>query len=394
MYAPLPSTAKAGRILFLSRGEARVRMDVKAFRAMGVKDVTHLADTGSAINYLRRAGNGRRTLESTARKSLESAAVDLVVCDESLKDGSASIFLYALAKEEGMNSQPVLVLTSSVASAGAMRGAGLYALERPYSLSDLERMVQKAMSPMRRPLRKEQLEKAAAKRKLPLAPHSREEAAKKRVEKAAAARQRPLTVSDWYSKGVEHLKRTELVEAESAFLQVLGRQEDHIDAALGLARVHRAGGDGQKTQRYMLKAAASCLRQGDAERAGGIAEYLPDHLRNDIYAAEAVACLEEGFKRQAVVSFLDAAREGAGKPLHRIVARACSLTARPEECMEQTCAAFESFGNTAIAASLRRRLLEYAPVSEYEPSTWLDRFPRLKEVVSIAGFTARVWKRA
>ena len=390
MYTPLPSAAKPAQVLFLSRSESSVRMDVKSLRGIGTKAYTHLADAEAAITFLQAGRERAHAIEKLSGKPSFNNVVDLVVCDEYLQDGPASVFLYALSDEEGLRSQPVLVLTGSASSASALRAADVYVLERPYSMSDLERMAHKAMSPMRRLLRRESFEKAAEKRNLPILPKKKTPAGKA-ADAGDASEKKPLTVSDWYAKGLEHLKDGALPDAEGAFLQVLDKQENHLEAALGLARVHRAGGDTKRAQRYLLKAAASCLRQGDAERAGVIAGQLPERMRTDIYASEAVACLEEGRYRAAAAGFMDAAREGGDKPLHRIVARACLMTARPDESMEKICGAFETLGNTATATTLRRRLLSYKPFAERERGTWLDRFPLIKEAVSVANYTAWAW---
>jgi hypothetical protein len=87
-------------------------------------------------------------------------------------------------------------------------------------------------------------------------------------------------------------------------------------------------------------------------------------------------------------------RKGGDKTLHQLVARACLQTARPEESMARVCDAFERMGHVATAVTLRRRLLGYAPFDRSESASWLDRFPRLKEVLSVASYTAWVWKQA
>ena len=391
MYAPLPAAVKPVRILFLSREESSVRMDVKSFRALGTTDITHLRDAVSAIAFLQKERKRCLFVEKTTGKRPQANIVDLVVCDELLQDGPASVFLYALAREEGMRSQPVLVLASSAASAKALRAADVYVLERPYSSDDLDRMAQKAMSPMRRLLRGEAFEQAEKKRSLPIRP--KEKSVPLATDSGASAQKaRVLTVSDWYNKGMGHFRVDELREAEQAFLTVLHKQEEHVEAMLGLARVYRAQENAKKAMHCLVRAAACCLRGGERERAEAIAGQLPERMRNDIYLHEAVAGMEDGRYRSAALSLLDASRDGEGRPLHTVVARACLLTEQPDASMENVCDAFERMDHKATAVTLRRRLLTYQPFKEREPSSWLDRFPLLKEAVCVASYTAWAWK--
>jgi len=177
-------------------------------------------------------------------------------------------------------------------------------------------------------------------------------------------------------------------------MRVLEGQEEHPEAALALVRLHHSTGNEKRMRRYLLRAAVSCLRQGDFERANTIAGRLSEDLGKNLYIEEAVACLEEGRCKAAATAFLDAAREGGDKPLHQLVSRACLQTPRPDESMARVCEAFERMGHAATATSLRKRLLYYTPFDGYEPANWLDRFPRFKEAVYVASHTVQVWREA
>jgi len=379
-------------------------MDVKALRAIGMKECIHLADASSAIAFLRKEAEGGKIASVSSASLIRSPgrssgnAVDLVVCDESLRDGPVSAFLTTFARERNLRAKPVLVLAGAAASAGELRAAGLSVLQRPYSRNDLEGMIQKAMSPMRPPLRYDVFarKKEASAKEASGAGSVGIAAAVMTPSDAPGKKKKggPFTIMDWYDKGIAHLKAGELPDAERAFMRVLDGQEDHPEAALGLARLHHATGNEERMRRYLLKAAISCLRQGDALRADIIAGRLPERLGKNLYISEAVACLEEGRCKAAAVAFLDAARERADKPLHQLVARACLQTPRPDESMAKVCDAFERMGHVGTATSLRRRLLHYRPFDGCEPASWLDRFPRLKEAVYVANHTVQVWREA
>lgn len=386
MYAPLPSALVPTRVLFLSRSESSVRMDVRTLRGLGVNSFTHLAEAPLALAWLEKERERLDAARTGEEKKPPQNCVDLLICDESLGDVPAAQFLYQLSLSSALRAQPVLALTASSASSAALRAAGVYVLQRPYTPADLKRMMQKAMSPLRRRLHGPAFEKASARTSLAIRP--------KEPTAARQAAPPPMTTSDWYKKGMEHLKKGAMRPAGYAFAQVLERKEDHVGACLGLARVYRAEEDVGNMRRYLLRAAAASLREGDKVRAAAIRAMLPASMRDNIFALEAADHMEEGSYRMASLSFLDACRERPDIPLHRQVARACFMMARPEECMKELCAAFDRMGHKATAVALRRRLLDYQPFSLEADSSWLDKYPRLKEAVSVAAYTAWAWKHA
>ena len=380
MNAPQPSAQIPARVLFLSRSESSVRSDTKLLRSLGVSAITHINESSQAAAFLEK--NFHSPQEGVGRIE---AGVDIVISDEHLADAPASVFLYGLAKHPSLKSQPVLVLTGTAESSRRLRSAGVYLLERPYTAENLARMLQKATSPVRRALKPEAFESASAQKGVVL---------RQRPRKTASQAAAPVTTSDWFKKGMDALRKDDLREAEYAFLHVLGRQEDHIEASLGLARICRARDDERAMRRYLLRAAATCLRGGDKVRAAHIAAVLPSHMRDSVFFHEALARMEEGEFKAAALGFLDAAKENSDLPLHHIVSRACLLTTRPEECMHRLCAAFAGMGYKATAERLHQRLLVYPEFTSEEPRSWLDAYPRLRDAVDVVSGITWAWKHA
>lgn len=380
MNAPQSLTHMPARVLFLSRSESCVRTDTRLLRSLGVFDITHITESSRATAFLEKNFPGSQGDALPAE-----GAVDIVISDEYLADAPASVFLYGLAKHPSLKTQPVLVLTGTAESSRRLRSAGIYLLERPYTVESLARMLQKATSPVRRPLRAEAFESASAQKGVVL---------QRRQPKAASRPAAPVTTSDWFKKGMDCLRKDSLREAEYAFLHVLGRQEDHVEAALGLARVWHARDDENTMRRYLLRAAAACLRADDKVRAARIVAMLPPNMRGSVFFHEALSRMGEGEFKAAALGFLDAARENSGQPLHRIVSRACLLTAKPEECMRGLCAAFAGMGYRATADRLHQRLLVYPEFTAERPPSWLDAYPKLRDAVDVISGTALAWKHA
>lgn len=383
MHAPLPAALKPLKVLFLSRGESSVRTDVKGLRALGTAQFIHLADTNSAITHLLAEKERLAAMERLSGKRSLSNPVDLVVCDEHLGEGPVTGFLRELARHPAICSQPLLVLASTAATARTLEKLGLYVLQRPYSGADLEKMAQKAMSPLRRALQSAVLEKGLGTQKATVKP----EQARTGDEKM------PVTTAGWLSRGMAQLKEGQLAEAERSFTEVLERQHDNLEAALGMVRARRTQGDERGVERYLLKAAAALKRSGDAVRCATVLEKLPERMRENPYVHEALALMDEEKFRPAAQTFLEAAAEAPGTPLHRVISRACLMTASPDECLSKLCNAYDEMGNNVTAASLRRRLLSYDPDYKSGGYSWLDGFPVLKEAVSVMRYTTWVWRR-
>lgn len=382
MYAPLYAALRPARVLFLCNGESSVRNDARLMRGLGVADIQFCDQPLKALALLEAeaARLGRGELPAGER-------LDLVVCDERVQGLPAAAFLHALARQSALRAKPVLILAASMGLAASLRGMGLQVLERPYAEQALREAMQKAMSPLRRVLRVEDTATLDGADAL-----SENGGRASRPKKPPQKKPSPLTTTDRYRQAMGLLKNDDFEKASALFAQVLERNEDHIGAALGMAKCRQAMDDAKGMQRYLLRAAAACLRTNDKERAEAIAAVLPVGMRDKIYMHEALARMEQGEYREAALGFMDAAKESPGQPLHRVIARACLLSSAPDKDMSKLCEAFNGLGHDSTARTLRRRLLDYEPYSASEASTWLDRFPLLRDAVSVASHTALAWR--
>ena len=366
------------RLLFLCKNESAVRMDTKSLRSLGITKIYYTANISGALKHLSRKAN------SVGTQMTLPAPADVIVCDEQLADAPASVFLYALTGHSDLNRMPVLVMASEAKSARLYRSAGVCVLERPYTPDQLGIALKKAIS-LAWPLDAALFEEAG---KNGLCLRARE-----RPVKATAAK--PVTTTDLYKQGMELLKRHECEAAREMFQKVLARQEDHLEACLALARTYQGENNTEGVRHSLVRAAAVCLRNKDTNRASLIASMLPAGMRENIFAQEALVRMLSGEYRAAALSFLEAGKHKPDQPLHAMIARACLLTTRPEAYMSQICEALEGLGYKPTASELRRRLLEYPELrGTAARSSWLDRYPRLKEVVSVASYAAWAWKQA
>jgi hypothetical protein len=388
VYNLLPANTIPRRVVAVSRNEAAMRTDRKALRALGAREIIWPGEAAGVADFLEKKraleieALSRQGKQYDARRIVNAA--DLVIFDEQAGALPVTAILYEMSARTALRTQPHLILTSTAKAAADLRAAGLHALARPYSPDELRAAVRKAMSPLRRIPRPEDF--------VPFVAES--EAALREKRRAAARKQSDTpTTSELFNLGLGRLKGNDAGDAERLFLEVLRRQKEHVGAALGMARICRSRDDGPATRKWLARAAAACLRNNDRQRAEYVAAMLPAGIRNNIFLHEAVGHMLDGEFREAARSFLDAEKTAGDMPLHRLVARGCLLTGRPEENMRMVCNALQKQGRGDEALSLRRRLLEYEMRAEEEDDE-PARFPLLAEVLSAASFAVRAWKSA
>lgn len=357
------------RILFLSRGESSVRMDTALLHTLGIARVAHMDDPHKAVS----------ALEQVLERAREDASVptpDLILCDTLVGGESSMVFLHLAAQHPTLCRLPYLLFSGSPPQTAVMQGTGLVVLERPFTQAQLRESLLAATAPERLPLRKDLLPT--------------------RREAARPAKKTPpvVTTSDMYAQAIRLWQLRDFAGAEQLLLRVLARQEDHIEACLGLASLHRTRGNEAAARQYTLRAATASLRRNRPEQSAYIAETLPETIRaGNLFAHEALCRLETGEYRAAAHGFLEAAAHQPGQPLHGIMARTCQFTTNPEASLGKICDALDTMGQATTASNLRYRLLSsHGTARQDPPHSWLDNFPLLKEVVSVASYTARAWR--
>jgi TolA-binding protein len=416
--------------------EAALRLDIKALRAVGAREITCLNEAPAVADFLEKQRALERESFLRQGKVVDAKrvvnGVDLVICDEQAGGLAATAVLREMFARPELRTQPYLILSSTAAGAARLRAAGLHVLERPYSPDGLCDALRKAMSPLRRlPQPEDFLSPAASRtgaqaspglvrngpertvpgetfrsgattrpgvaRNGPAGSARNADAPSRSPEKRRQAAMRKHvdapTTTELFNRGLGRLKVGDADGAEQGFLEVLRRQKEHVGAALGMARISRARGNGESTRKWLVRAAAAARRGKDDERVEHIKDMLPYGIRNSIFLHEAVGHMLDGDYREAVHSFLDAAKAAEDMPLHGIVARGCLLTGHPEENMSRVCDALSRLGRKDEALNLRRRLLDYTPRdAAYDDRP--PRFPVLAEALRAASFAVWAWKQA
>ena len=359
MYAPQISALLPARILLVSAHESGGAADMSALRGLGVSSFA-LCPSPEQVPAVLADASGNRPFEC-------------VVCPHRAKDDTALRLSAVMAGDAQLARFPVLFLSGDGSGVAALSATGAVTLTRPYAPNDLADALQKALSPLRKPLSAPVLPETAAPKT-------------KTAEKA-------VTTSDLLRAGHSHLQAGRLDVAAKTFAVALQRSDDLPEACLGMAGIERARDNPQQAGPWIVRAAAGYMRRNDQAGFAALLPHLPQGTHNTIFAQEASALMSQGLYRQACRSFLEGAQK-TGEPLHALIARVCAFSDAPRRRMEIICDAFEASGHVNTAKALRVRLLyeEYDPGPE-RPS-WLANFPLLQEIVCVAGWTAQAWRHA
>lgn len=345
-------------ILFLASRESAVRTDTASLRSLNARRITYAPTAYAAMLLLQ--GEGKK--------------FDHILCDAGPGKTEVMALLRSLAHDAALAGIPLLALSSDADLTRRLEEIGVLTLQRPYTTDQLEKCLEASFR--HPPLNIDAI---------PVLPPPK-------VEKKISP---IITTSEWFAKGMEYLQAGSHTKAERAFREVLRRKSDHKEACIALARVRRAKGDTTGMHRLLLRAAVLTRREGELERAAAITALLPAQWQEgSIFTHEAMACLEEGMYQEAAFAFMDLLDNSPESTLISTVARACQFTDDPEAALAGLCSAFERMGMKATARRIRFRLLRDAEAVPPQRVSWLDRFPRLKEMAGVASYTAWAWRHA
>ncbi len=361
----MPPIPRLPSLLFLARGEGAVRTELAALRRLGTAPIAVLGSLHLLLAHL---------------ADPSKPQPDLILCDEHAGDTSLGYALAALYLERGTR-PPMLVFPSRPKTVAHLQAAGIPMLERPYTLEALCEAL----------LAASQSKGTSCPALLP------------QPKPAVRSLRKPMSVADMHVEAMKLLQRGEVDAAAHKFELALARTPGYVPALLGLAKTCRMRNDPKGMERALLRAYTSALRAGDTAMAENVAANLPQRLlQGNVFSHEAISYLEEGNPTEAARSLLEAARHQQKTQGHRdpqlfngLVAQACQFTPSPQESLEMLCTGLERLGRNAIAQAVRARLLHGVPTVEYAPpARWLDNYPRLRDFVDVARYTAAVWRSA
>lgn len=384
--------------LLLAEDEAGLALDRKVLRGLGVTQVQFFSSGRKALDFLQtsvcavemaRAANGFDA----------PLAVNMLVCNERLEDMTGLRFLSFVRSMQGISGIPALFLVSNDKSTVAMAARATNScavLARPYTADQANAALTAATLPEARhaPLvlppsavdrfgpRFNAASEGGPARREPIIRHNRQSERENPGEKALR-------------EGLAALQRDDAAAAGTLLHASYQADPGRAETCLALSKLYGSMHKTKEELMWLCRAGVLCLKRGDKSRAGSILGRLPRGREGQApLLAEASLALQEGEARAAALAFMEAHRLDPSRPLHALIGRICLFTPAPEEHMRELCRALSNTGHEATADKLRWRLLQTPREEEEARPGFLENFPLLYDILSVAAHTFKAWRHA
>ncbi len=377
--------------LILADSEGVATIDRSALRGRGVRHIRFLSSGKTAARLL---ADQAMSTEGTPKKSA-LPAIDLVICNATLDDMDGAGFLRLIRSHPALAALPVILVSPQATRQTVLDAIGMGCsgfLIRPYTTASFE----------------DQLALASA--ALPahdmrvLMSRARGELDTQAFEAALA----PLTIiadsalpkaEALYNEGMTHLTNRNWDGAIRAFNRAVRLNVLYAEAYSGLSRAWRGKGDFRQAQRYLRLAGEAYARLKEFAKAREVFALL---LRErpetpNVLLGTAETLLRQGKYDDAARAYVEGHRLTPQENLTMRVARACHLTDKPEHAARALCRAMQEQGATRTARQVYQRIVALparSSASSTSRNIFSDRFPRLRELVSVVAYTARLYKEA
>lgn len=381
--------------LFLAEDESCLALDRKTLRHLGVTQTQFFASGRKALDHLQAIAGGSVSLAANGPVTeIAPPPVGMLICNERLADMTGLRFLSHVRSLPGMEGVPALFLVSNADSTVALAARATNScavLARPYTLEQAEKALRLAESPeaLHAPL---VLPPSFVDRFSPRSgPEGRERSLRKPLSHGTPKHPGEAALAE----GLAALQRGDSGTADKLLHGSYKADPGRVETCLALSRLYAFLHKEREELQWLCKAIVLCLKRGEKGRAGNLLSRLPrGKMGQEPLLFEAGLVLQEGEAKAAALSFLEAHRLDPAKPLHELIGRTCMFTPAPEEHMRDLVKALSGSGHSATASKLHWRLLQPPKEEEDMPSGFLDNFPLLCDIISVAAHTFKTWRHA
>lgn len=399
--------------LLLAEDESLVSVDRAVLRRLGV----------TRVRFLSRGQDALRVLKSLGQ---EFPPLDMIICHERLADMTGFAFLQSLRQDSALRDLPMVLLAGNRESAlarNALAFGGCALLARPYTQNAALAALRHAQSSkgvtaslppvqtvsaetVTRRVSAEAAQPASSVSgfvenilpvPVPVEKKTHGPGSEATLELAAERGSHDGSRAElFFRHGLKAMRDEDLAGAEKALKRAFALDPLHAEACLALSKVNKNLGLEKESQVWLCRSGVACLRRHEPGRAHDIFSRLP-RVKDGAnpLLPEATRLLQEGEAKAAAFAFLEAQTLEPERPLHSLIGRASLFTDAPEEAMRSLCRALAREGYESTARSLQHRLFSDMPLREAARSSqFWDRFPVLRDIVSVASFTFSAWKQA
>lgn len=373
----------------LAEDDSSLALDRKVLRRLGVTNMVFFASGRKALDQMQMTASSAIAANGPAI----TGRVDILIIAERLADMTGLQFL-SHVRAMGQNANiPALFLVSNAGSTMAMaaRSSGSCAvLARPYSPEQAQEALRLAATPEHR----------AAPMVLPPSFINSFTARKDRNPDTPLLRrgapQKPTVPGESaLREGIKALQRGDVVAADRLLHGSYDADPARVETCLALSKLYAFLHKENMELMWLCRAGVLCLKRGEKHRARDLFARLPRGRSGQTpLLAEAGLVLQTGEAKAAALAFLEAHRLDPTQALHALIGRTCMFTPAPEEHMRELVRALNNAGHSATASKLHWRLLQPPKEEEAEERSFLENFPLLHDIVSVATHTFKTWRHA
>lgn len=349
--------------LIINGNNGEATLDRKMLFRIGIRS-TQVADSVSgALRYLKKAGNGTEQ------------QVDIIICGDSIQDGTSYGMIEKLRSLRPQMTIPVLIITLSPTRDLVMQTLSLghsSFLSRPYTQ---ENLIHQTIHAVRNTYG------------LPEKPVS-----VKVVEEPVEQE----TAQSLCEHGERQLKNRYWDNALEVFSNAISIDKNCPAAFAGRAKAWRGKNELANYKDDLTTAGSLYLQQHDYKNACNTLKplYKDEKQQNPIFFT-AQHLLKKGDIQHAATAFVYGEELSPSILLHQQISRACAFTNAPQKAIASLCKELFVQGHKEKAKRLYKRIVGPAvqpPVESLEKAHWLERFPRVFEVVSVAKYAYKTYR--
>jgi CheY-like chemotaxis protein len=370
----------------LAEDDSSLELDRKVLRRLGIINMIFFASGRKALDQLQLSAS----TATAANGPVSSTRVDILIIAERLDDMTGLQFLSHVRASSPNATIPALFLVNNAESTVALapKASGSCAvLARPYSPEQAqEALHQSAMAEYRAAplvLPPSFINSFAVRRN-----RSADTPILRRGEKPKAAAPGETALRE----GVKALQRGDTVMANSLLHGSYDADPGRVETCLALSKLYAFLHKENMELMRLCRAGVLCLKRGETHRARELFSRLPRGRAGQTpLLAEAGLVLQSGEAKAAALAFMEAYRLDPSQPLHALIGRTCMFTPAPEEHIRGLVRALNTAGHNATANKLHWRLLQPPKEEEAEEHSFLENFPILRDIVSVAAHTFKTW---
>ncbi|CAK7063659.1 MAG: hypothetical protein DELT_01541 [Desulfovibrio sp.] len=378
----------------LAEDESALALDRKVLRRLGVTTMVFFSSGRKALDELHACVSAKQAANGPGIAPGTGTLADILIVAERLADMTGVQFLSHARASAHAAAIPALLLVSNAQSSvavAARASSSCVVLGRPYSPEQAQEALRMAFLPENR-ITPMILPPSFSNTFTPRGTRQNEAPL---LRRNAPAKVTTVPGERALQEGLAALQRGDLTAASTLLRGSYDADPGRVETCLAISKLYSFLHKGKEEMAWLCRAAVLCLKRNEITRAKNLLARLPRGKEGQGYLlAEAGLVLQAGEAKAAALAFLEAHRLDPSQQLHALIGRTCMFTPAPEEHMRELVRALNGSGHSATASKLNWRLLQPPKEEETSRHSFLENFPLLYDIVSVATHTFKAWRHA